>query len=377
MTANEILEDEIKCPFCSELIKVDAKVCKHCKSQIVKLETITNTNDAQIPIKNGYGWRWIPIILAVIFLGGFAVNVISALAHHFIPSLSQGGGVNDLSDAKALASRTDLSDLKNTGVLADAFNLDSKYTDLQREKLLKDIKGKVVDWVIEVYEIKKSGSNYTIQTPTRFAKEDSEVALVVELTTQSKSEDDFIAGLKTGDRIRIKGVLTGETTLRSLEVQPAIFWNPEIKAPVQATDASAPVSQSSGDKSIYSGLVGKSPSEVFGNDKIRELYKQSGTDISYDEMASYFNVYSSDVHMDSVFLVGDGCVQHMCGSNNAIFFINTATDKLHILKYDQENTNSQLSGVGIDGINKADINNPKVVPESVKKWMQMNGFKTD
>ena len=41
--------------------------------------------------------------------------------------------------------------------------MDSKYTDLQREKKEKEIIGKIVQWKLPVYEVNKSDENYQIQ----------------------------------------------------------------------------------------------------------------------------------------------------------------------------------------------------------------------
>lgn len=130
-------------------------------------------------------------------------------------------------DTSKLASRNDYSEYQIDGELADAFNLGSTYTDVQRKRLLSEINGKLILWDVEVYEVKKiSDWKYLIQTEggINLGKKNN---LALFITVFARSEDDsrYIEGLRTGDHLKVKGILNGNSTMRSLEVSPAIVWN--------------------------------------------------------------------------------------------------------------------------------------------------------
>jgi hypothetical protein len=122
------------------------------------------------------------------------------------------------------------SSLQPTGELADLFNPGSDHTNIQRENKEKEIKGQVVDWTLSVYEVRKSGENYRIQTKSSFGGNGNELAAFVELTPQSQEEVAFIEGLKTNDRFRFKGYIDGLTLTRDLEIKPAILVNPNLSS---------------------------------------------------------------------------------------------------------------------------------------------------
>ncbi len=113
------------------------------------------------------------------------------------------------------------SNFQPYGDLADKFNLLSEHTDIQRENAEKEIKGKVVEWMLTVYEINKSSSGYRIQTQS-----DSAVGTFINLVPKNDAERSKIEGLKTGDTINIRGYING-TTLRHIEISPAVLVSPQ------------------------------------------------------------------------------------------------------------------------------------------------------
>lgn len=117
--------------------------------------------------------------------------------------------------------------LQPDGELAAIFDIGSDYTDLQRDNKEKEIKGKVVVWSLPVYEVNKSGSHYKIQTSSKTGLVGGKpfVGTFIELTAQGPEEEAFLANIKTGDIVTIKGKLTGDTTLRNIEIEPAILWS--------------------------------------------------------------------------------------------------------------------------------------------------------
>jgi hypothetical protein len=119
--------------------------------------------------------------------------------------------------------------------LRPLFELGSEHTDLQRENAKKQIKNKIIEWNLQIYEISSTSKDgvYKIQTMTGvkdgnplFSNSDRKnfnVGTFINLYARTETEKQFILSLKTSDWIKIKGVLTGESTFRNLEIDPAIL----------------------------------------------------------------------------------------------------------------------------------------------------------
>jgi len=116
--------------------------------------------------------------------------------------------------------------LSPTGELAAMFTLMSEHTDLQRKNKLKEIKGKIVEWTLPVYEVRQAGSGYAVQTGADVA-----VGAIVYVTARNEQDKALIEGLKTGSSISFKGVIDG-VSMRHLEIKPAILFQPGSAKPV-------------------------------------------------------------------------------------------------------------------------------------------------
>ncbi|WP_228124830.1 tetratricopeptide repeat protein [Candidatus Methylospira mobilis] len=119
------------------------------------------------------------------------------------------------------------SDLHPDGELSDIFALGSKNTELQRENKLKEIKGKVIQWELPVYEVSRSHDGYKVQTKSsirigQYGK--NAVGVFIYITPRNDDEKHKIESLKTDDIIKFKGRIAG-TSMRSLEIKPAILSN--------------------------------------------------------------------------------------------------------------------------------------------------------
>jgi hypothetical protein len=111
------------------------------------------------------------------------------------------------------------------GELADMFKIGSDYTDLQRENKEKELTGKIVDWDLQVYEIKKVRDNiYRIQTTSPFLVNRT-VSTFTYVNTRNDVEKEYLARLKTDDMIHIKGKVKG-ISMRTFEINPAIVLLP-------------------------------------------------------------------------------------------------------------------------------------------------------
>ena len=112
-------------------------------------------------------------------------------------------------------------DISPRGKIAQILNPGSSYTDLQREDLLDQIKGHVVDWSLTVYEIKRNGSadDFIVYT---MGDSDS-IGCVIYLEVFNEKQRNYVHSLKTGSIIDIRGIITGETSFRNLIIKPAIL----------------------------------------------------------------------------------------------------------------------------------------------------------
>jgi len=117
------------------------------------------------------------------------------------------------------------STLQPNGELAEIFRFGSDFTDLQRQLKLKEISGKVVVWHLPVYEVKQSGANYIIQTSSSFRGErlgEELIGTFLHITPRSEDDRRLIERIKTGNVIKVKGIVHG-TTMRNLDISPAIL----------------------------------------------------------------------------------------------------------------------------------------------------------
>lgn len=140
--------------------------------------------------------------------------------------------------SEILAKDLNITELENATIselvpqdeLADMFNPMSDSTNFQRSTKLAELKGKVIAWNLPLYEISKIGDNeFRISTNTGKLSKMTEghspyVHCSIKLTTRDAADIGKLLEFKTGDMIRIKGVLTGTTDIgRALEIDPAIL----------------------------------------------------------------------------------------------------------------------------------------------------------
>jgi hypothetical protein len=80
-----------------------------------------------------------------------------------------------------------------------------------------------------VYEVKRSGKEYTISTSgfsNPFLLETPTVGTRIKITPRGESEVKLLESLKTGDHFNVKGKVTG-VSMRSVGLEPAVFWPEE------------------------------------------------------------------------------------------------------------------------------------------------------
>jgi hypothetical protein len=277
-------KDEKQCPFCAETIKKSAIKCRFCQSELIKEEInpskqiktskkLTSKEEVEID----YLAEKIASGTASIVSWLFGIGII-ALIFYFITGSNP---INFFNNSKTTTYT--LEELISSPVvnidpekLTPIFEYFSDYTDLQREKIEKDLKGKVIIWNLEVYDVKstKNPNIFQVQTSSGTAKSqsigtagldrelDRQLAIImqglsdsisenisgtksnhnvgtfIKLYARDKSEISRIESLKTGSWIKIKARIKGTSSItRNLNLDPAIFFDETKQAKVSLSSA--------------------------------------------------------------------------------------------------------------------------------------------
>ena len=167
----------------------------------------------------------------VLFIGGVA-KVASDVADD-MEAAAEEQMAAEKAKRDGLVSATP-SELSPTGELAKIFKANSENTDIQRENKEKEITGKIVEWTLPVYEVKKSDGGYSVSISGKddFLDPKSMTARVSTVIALNPSDDDTrvtIEGLLGGDRITIRGYIAGVDWARRIEIEPAILISVDKK----------------------------------------------------------------------------------------------------------------------------------------------------
>jgi carbamoylphosphate synthase small subunit len=120
--------------------------------------------------------------------------------------------------------QVEIYNISPKGKLADIYNLGSKYTDIQRDNMEKELKGKIVRWELPVYEVSKiSDKKYKISTGTGNPFKESYVSTVIEISVKDSKEAEYIESLMTDNMINIQGKITG-VSLRRIMIKEASLY---------------------------------------------------------------------------------------------------------------------------------------------------------
>ncbi|MFZ4439952.1 MAG: hypothetical protein ACOYOS_16110 [Syntrophales bacterium] len=200
----------LECKECGRMISSKAEKCPNCGAKNTSLDKIVVN---------------MVITAFVVFIAIFFIDRCSSSTSTDTNTKTQKSMENIL-----LENPTHISPY---GELADIFNLGSDYTDVQRENKAAELKGKIVQWSLPVYEISRNKSGYRVQTRGGRA-----VGTFIYITPADDEEKSIIEGLKTGDTINFKGRIKG-ISLRNVEITPAILMM-QAKQPANETQAPAP-----------------------------------------------------------------------------------------------------------------------------------------
>tara|TARA_Y100000294_G_C8494453_1_gene312175 strand:+ start:136 stop:699 length:564 start_codon:yes stop_codon:yes gene_type:complete len=180
-----------KCKSCNKNVSKSAKICPHCGEKL----------------KMG---MFLKLVIGIIVIGVVAA-IFSATDEEKADLLTKT--LNEMESAPA-------TNYSPSGKIAKHFGLMSDNTDIQRDNLEKELKDKIVEWYLEVYEVNISdekSSLYRVQTASG-----NNVGTFVYVYARDNEEKSYIEGLKTGDFVKIKGRITG-TSMRNLTIKDAIL----------------------------------------------------------------------------------------------------------------------------------------------------------
>lgn len=184
------MDKMINCKTCQGEIAADAKTCPKC--------------GARNKQKMGFIKKAFIAFVVLIIIGA---------------TLGRGEKNEKREKLANTPAETKYSGADTVSLLADYFNPMSKHTDIQREQALQELKGKVVEWELVVFEVsKQSSAVYKIQTSSR----KNYVGTFVSIHSPGAEDVKTLAALKTGDKITVKGYVDG-SFMRNINLNPAML----------------------------------------------------------------------------------------------------------------------------------------------------------
>ena len=109
--------------------------------------------------------------------------------------------------------------------VAETFALGTNATDIQREMMEKELVGSVVEWDLVVYEVAYSEGRYELTSqPLPIPSQDAVqlVHVLAYLQAQNPEDDAFLRGVKTGDPIRIRGLVQDVFLRTMVKIGPGV-----------------------------------------------------------------------------------------------------------------------------------------------------------
>ncbi len=272
---------------------------------------------------------------------GWMVAAGAGVALIVLVLVSGQGAAKPKTDPLAELTSAQVSTLQPDGELFEIFTFGSKYTDLQRENKLNEIKGHVVQWQLPVYEVSRSGDGYKIQTkssPNVSQSDRNLVGTFIYITPHNDKERQIVETLKTDDTISFKGIIA-DTTMRSLDIKPAILVAQPLPV-AQATLVPQPAQpvQALPQHANMLFLVGKDLDSALDDPLLKPRFEK----LLGDKLGAFrerMNV-SSGITQDGEWIVGEGGMPHLFSIEEAAFAINTETSEMFaIMLTDGKNIN--------------------------------------
>jgi hypothetical protein len=177
-----------KCPECEQEVSKSAKVCPKCGKKL----------------KMGF------MLKGFIALIGIIILIVIAQPSPEEKKAKQQAAANKFENA--IPENIDAS------ALVELYSLNSKNTDLQRDKKEKEITGKIVQWNLKVYEVNERGTGYRIQTSSN----SNSPGTFLNIKPRNDDERNLIESLTTGAMIKVKGKITG-VLMRNIQMDPVVL----------------------------------------------------------------------------------------------------------------------------------------------------------
>ena len=182
------MSDLKKCKSCEKEVAKSAKVCPHCGKKL----------------KMG---MFLKLII------GIVVIVVVVLVAQPSSEDAQKTLNNKLDEiTNATPANLDTKDL------SEMFSMMGKSTKLQKDNKEEEIKGKIIEWTVKVFNVTKREGYYRIQTSST----DNMPGTFVNLYPRDDKQKSIIEGSTGGDLIKIKGIIT-DTTMGNIDITPAVL----------------------------------------------------------------------------------------------------------------------------------------------------------
>ncbi|WP_310571893.1 hypothetical protein [Gemmatimonas sp.] len=189
-------------------------------------------------------------------------------------------------DALQSLAATTPTQLK-TSALCALFKYGSENTDLQREEAEEQMRGSVVEWNVQVYEISKLDETAFLLTSSDCLGPDRAPAVSARVVALSAEDQSYVRRLQTGDIVRIRGRIDGVSFSRHLELNPAVFADgTTLRAAVAQVESRAVVDapkekarksaippvcrfiQSNSNPAVFDSIFADAPKEYFAGGEV-------------------------------------------------------------------------------------------------------------
>lgn len=110
--------------------------------------------------------------------------------------------------------------------VSEVFALGSEFTDLQRDILHKELLGSVVEWDIQVYEIKYADGVYKVTSqpiPIKSRQAVNMLRASFAVYPQDERDHELLQKAKTNDRIKIRGKVQDIVLRTVVLIEPAVL----------------------------------------------------------------------------------------------------------------------------------------------------------
>ena len=114
---------------------------------------------------------------------------------------------------------------RTTVELAEAFALNSRSTDVQREALRDEVVGRRVEWEIRVYEVGYADGRYTVTSqPIAVRNAEAVPLLRVQASVVPRTDNDhtLLRSVQTDDSIRLRGIVQEIRARTVVAMVPAV-----------------------------------------------------------------------------------------------------------------------------------------------------------